>query len=481
MLKIRLILFLIGSLVYPFAVARQNVVLILADDLSPHLSLLGTPGIRTPNIDALARQGIYFDRAFAASASCGPSRTAILTGMWSHSNGTWRNVHTPRLSEPDHAFSVESDRRDHVGIGRNVPTLPEILRHHGYFTAITQKLHMSPASRFPFDARDPVDSSPARFKAAMESFVDQAGDRPFFIQANIAAPHRSYLRHLQRNPDQALPNADSIEIPPFLPDVPDVRLDMQEYYACVEIVDACVGAILKALETAGVLDNTLVIFTSDQGMPIHHSKASAYPGGIRIPLSVSGPGVVKGIRSQTPVSHVDFAPTILDFLGIGIPPIMQGLSLGPLLSGAPNLPGRKYVFAEHNSHGPDIREHYPQRVVTDGHWYYILNLDPPKSQSLPADLRDDGNWGNRAYDAVMAAKNSHPMEHGFLTRFDGPREAEHLYQIDVDPWGVNDLARDEGAQGVLVDLREVLKEWRDETNDIRKSPLEIPKHTDTAP
>lgn len=479
MSKLKTVLFFIGTFFCSLTFAKQNVILILTDDQSPHLSMLGTPGIETPNMDALARQGIYFDSAFAASASCAPSRTAILTGMWPHSNGTWRNVVTPRLNSPDRAFSTETHVRDRVGIGEHVPTLPEILKEHGYFTAITQKLHLSPAWRYPFDARDPVQSTPSRFKAVIESFIDQAGDKPFFIMANVAAPHRPYRTHLRNNPDQALPDADSIEIPPFLPDVPGVRRDMQEYYACVEIADACVGAILEGLEAAGVRDETLVIFSSDQGMPIHHAKASGYPGGIRIPLSVTGPGVVTAQRNSTPVSHVDFAPTILDYLGIEIPPNMQGLSLGPLLSGAPTLDGRKYVIAEHNSHGPDPREHFPQRAVTDGQWYYVLNLNPDKTQVLPADLRGVGPWGNNAYPAILEAKESHPEEYWFLARFGMPRDKEHLYRLDDDPWGVNDLARDEEAQEVLSKFREVTERWRRETNDIERSPLEIPRHTES--
>lgn len=458
---------------------KPNVVLILADDLSPHLSMLGTPGIQTPHIDALAGAGVYFEHAFAASASCSPSRTAILTGMWPHSNGNWRNVHTPPLNLPDAAFMSRGKDRDKVGIGKQVPTLPEILKEHGYFTAITQKLHLSPAWRYPFDGRNPVQSKPADFKAAVESFIQAAGVRPFFIQANVAAPHRPYRKHLQQNPGQSLPEAEQIAIPPFLPDIPAVRRDMQEYYACVEIADACVGAILAGLEASGVREQTLVIFTSDQGMPIHHGKASGYPGGIRIPLSIAGPGVVKGRRNATPVSHIDYAPTILDFCGIAIPDKMQGLSLGPVLAGAPTIAGRKYVFAEHNSHGPDPREHFPQRVVTDGRWYYILNLNPEKPQRLPDDLRGVAVWGNDAHAAILAAQESHPFQAWFLTRFSGPREKEHFYQLAIDPWGVNDLARHASTQAVVSEFRSVLDRWRAATGDIQTSPLEIPAHAQT--
>ena len=456
--------------------AKLNVVLILADDMSPDLSMLGTPGIETPHIDALASEGIYFEHAFSASASCAPSRTAILTGMWPHSNGTWRNVHTPPLNLPDVAFTPKSKFQDKVGIGRDVATLPEVFQANGYYTGLTQKLHLSPAWRYPYEGRDPVQSTPARFKTVIKQFIDDAGDRPFFIHANVAAPHRPYRTHLKQNPKQKLPAAESIEVPPFLPDTLGVRRDRQEYFACVEIADACVGAILQALDEQGVRDQTLIIFTSDQGMPIHHAKASGYPGGMRIPLAIVGPSIEGPRLNATPVSQIDYAPTILEMCGIEIPSSMQGDSLAPILAGAETLEGRHYVFAEHNSHGPDPREHFPQRVVTDGHWYYILNLNPSKTQLLPDDLRGVEVWGNHAYAAIIAAKESHPKEYSFLTQFDGSRPEEQLYQLDVDPWGVNDLAKNPERQSILKKMRSQIKGWRALTSDIKKSPLEIPEH-----
>lgn len=456
--------------------AKLNVVLILADDMSPDLSMRGTPGIETPHIDALAGEGVYFEHAFSASASCSPSRTAILTGMWPHSNGNWRNVHTPPLNLPDVAFTSKSKYQDKVGIGRDVATLPEVFKANGYYTGITQKLHLSPAWRYPYDGRDSVQSTPARFKKVIKGFINEAGDKPFFIHANVAAPHRPYRAHLKQNPNQKLPEADSIVVPSFLPDTPGVRRDMQEYLACVEIADACVGAILDAIKESGSCDDTLILFTSDQGMPIHHAKASGYPAGMHIPLAIVGPGIEGGRLNTTPVSQIDYAPTILEYCGIEVPPSMQGDSLLPILKGAETLDGRKYIFAEHNSHGPDPLEHFPQRVVTDGHWYYILNLNPTKPQRLPDDLRGVAVWGNHAYAAIKAASDTHPFQAWFLNRFDAPRKQEHLYQLDIDPWGINDLAGHPSTEAILSELREVMAEWRETTTDIKKSPLEIPQH-----
>lgn len=452
--------------------AKPNIVLILADDMGPHLSMLKTPGIQTPNIDKLAQQGITFEHAFSASGSCAPSRTAILTGMWPHSNGTWRNVHSPQLDMPDEEFTETGSIQDSVGIHDSVQTLPAILKDNGYYTAITQKFHLSPAWRFPFDGRDPVQSSPNSFRSAINRFAKESGERPFYIAANIAAPHRAYQKHLEDNPQQQLPDPDQIQLPPHMPRIAGVIEDMQRYYACVEIVDACVAAILETLEEQGELDDTLVIFTSDQGPPIHYAKASAYPAATQIPLIISKPQFESGRRSSIPVSQIDLAPTILDLCGIARPSSMQGESILPILKGQ-KLEGREVVFAEHNSHGPNPREHFPQRVVTDGEWYYILNLNPTKPQLLPKDLIGYPKWGNTAYQAIVDNKDDFPFQAWFLSLFDTARPREQLYNIDLDPWGMQDLASHPATQDVLIHFRALMKDWREKTNDIDKSPLEI--------
>lgn len=454
---------------------RRSVLFILADDMSPHLSMLGTPGIRTPRLDALAESGTYFPHAFSASASCAPSRAAILTGMWPHSNGTWRNVHTPPLNLPDQQFGRSTEYLDPVGIGADVRTLPEIFRENGYFTGLTQKLHVSPAWRYPYEARDPVQSKPEQFRRVIGEFLRDAEDRPFFIHANIAAPHRPYRNHLKSNPEQELPDADVIDIPPFLPDIPGVRRDMREYFACVEITDACVSAILEALADSGRADETLVVFSSDHGMPIHYAKASAYPPGTRIPLIIAGPGLPAGQVRETAVSQIDFAPTMLEFCGIAIPEGMQGESLLQLLADPEALPSDRIVFAEHNSHGPNPKEFYPQRVATDGQWYYIRNLQPDKKQLLPEDLRGEGAWGNDAYQSIIDAGETHPDGLAYLELFDRPRPKEHLFHLEEDFWGVEDLADSPDARETLEKFRVRVEAWREATGDIRKSPLEIPR------
>ncbi len=368
----------------------KNVVIIFADDQGAQLGAMGTPGISTPNVDALAKKGVMFTEAFATCASCSPSRSSLLTGMFPHSNGHWRNTVTPLLTDPEVNFTKAWKGADKVGIHEDIPTLNEILGKAGYFRAITQKLHLSPPWKYPFDARNPVGIEADGFEKVIGGFIKQAGDKPFFIQANVAATHRPFPPHLKalKGP---LPNINKIPVPPYLPDTPAMRADLQEYFGTVELADQCAGGILKALDKAGVRGNTLVIYTSDQGEGYHRAKASAYAAGTHVPLVFQGPGIVKNLTTDTLASETDLMPTIIDFLKLPIPATVQGKSLKPLLTGATKtLPDRKYVFMEHNSHGPTESEIYPSRAVFDGRYYYIKNLIPGKSYTLPADLEKSG-------------------------------------------------------------------------------------------
>jgi N-sulfoglucosamine sulfohydrolase len=451
--------------------AAKNVLLILCDDLGPHLSVLGTPGIQTPNIDKLAQGGMLFERAYSPAASCAPSRASILTGMAPHSHGIWRNVTSPELNLPDKEFTRESSRFDKlVGLHEDITTLPEILKANGYFTAITQKTHLSPPWKFPFEARISAGSAPGQYKAAMQRFFKQAGDRPFFIEANIGPPHRPFRSYLKANPEQRLPDADKMHIPAYLPDVPAVREEMREYMADVEIVDRIAGTVLSELAKARPNEETLVIFSSDQGYGFQRAKASPYSAGLRIPMIFQGPGVVADKRNATLVSLIDLMPTILDFLGLKIPATVQGKSLWPLLSGkSQELPGREYLFAEHNSHGPVPKEFYPSRVVTDGRFYLIENLDPAKSYLLPDDLRLKPIWENESYQATLDSREQFPLPYRLLQELEHDRGALEFYDNQTDPDQILNLVSRPEQQAKIKEMKQALDTWRQTTGDIQKS------------
>ncbi len=456
----------------PVAKRPLNVVLILTDDQGAHLSTLGTKGIATPQIDALAWEGMLFTNAFAVVPSCSPSRSSIMTGMYPHANGHWRNTITPTLAEGDEQFGRASKTVDQVSIHEYIQTLPEVLQARGYFTAITQKFHMSPPWKFPYNARSEVQRDPAEYRKEISCFIAEAGTKPFFFQANIAPPHRNFDEHMEKF-SSYLPPIDSIAVPPYLPDTRAMRQDVQKYFGSVQLADACAGAIVDVLREQGLLEHTLVIFTSDQGAPYHRAKASVYYAGLHVPYIIRGPGVPARQVSDALISHIDIMPTILDFLGIEPPQTVQGTSIKPLLQerAAQN---KGYVFGQHNSHGPARAEHYPSRMVSDGRYYYILNLMPEKDYELPADLREEKGWGNGSYHATLAAKESHPLQYTLLKQLESGRPAEELYDTANDPGQLHNLAAQKEYEQKKAELKKVLLQWRKKTGDRADDPLEIP-------
>jgi len=450
-----------------------NVVLILMDDQGYDTSIDGMKGIETPNFDSFAKEGMRFTNAYAAVPSCSPSRSSISTGMFPHANGHWRNTITPSLSDGDEAFGREAKRVDKVGIHEYIKTLQEVLQENGFFTAITQKFHMSPPWKFPYSDRNPVHNDPKKYKEVISEFIDKSGDKPFFFQANISPPHRNFDSHMRKFPEY-MPDPEKIIVPDYLPDTPMMREDLSKYYGCVQLADACAGAIIKALKDKGEFNNTLIIFTSDQGQPYHRAKASAYSEGLHVPYAVVGPNVNRGQVSEALISHVDIMPTILNFLNLPIPETVQGQSLLPVFSGKQEkVTDREYIFAEHNSHGPDVREHFPSRVVFDGQFYLIKNLMPNKSYLLPADLRAYKGWSNRSYEATVKAKETHPMQYYLLKTLEKGRPAEELYDMENDPYQLVNLATKPEFKEKIIELRNALNVWRKETGDLEDNPQRI--------
>ncbi len=447
-------------------VSGQGVVLILTDDMGAHLSTLGTKGIETPALDQMAKEGVLFTEAFSSCASCSPSRSSILTGMYPHSNGHWRNTWAPKVTDPDSEFTKNPSKTyDHVGVYEHIPTLTEVLSKAGIYSGITSKFHLSPPWKYQFDGRIKEGSGPSGYASMLKKLISDAGDKPFYIQVNVGTPHRPFRGHL-KHLEGDLPDINEIEVPPFLADTEVMRKDLQEYYGCVEVADQSAGAIIAALKELKIYDDLLVIFAADQGMAYHRAKASPYHAGTHIPMIITGPGVQNSLVNEELVSLVDLMPTILDHLGVEIPSSVQGKSLIPILSGeSKELNGRDYIFAEHNSHGPDEREWYPSRAVYDGRYYYIQNLYPAKTYLLPADLEYQKTWGNYAFQATLNARDSHPEHYRLLMELLENRPPQELYDMSQDPGQLNNLAGYGDVEEVRLEMKRVLEEWMLATSD----------------
>lgn len=271
-----------------------------------------------------------------------------------------------------------------------------------------------------------------------------------------------------------LPHKDSIEVPEYLADTPALREDLAKYYGSVQLADACAGSIMDVLKQKGLLENTLIIYTGDQGEPYHRAKASPYYAGLHVPFVASGRMVEKDKVSEALISHIDIMPTILDYLEIDIPETVQGKSLKPVFSGeSEKVQGRNYVFGEHNSHGPIRAEHYPSRVIFDGRFYYIQNLMHQKKYELPADLMVEEGWGNGSYQATLDAEITYPIQYKLLKQLESGRPFEELYDMQNDPGQLLNLAGKEAYLEKQEELKNALLKWREESYDLSDDPQDI--------
>ncbi|QHI70681.1 sulfatase family protein [Tichowtungia aerotolerans] len=465
---------------------QPNFVLLLTDDQSYHLGMLGVPGLKTPNIDALAKQGTFFTKAYSSAASCAPCRGSILTGMFPSANGHWRNTVGPILSDPDVQFSRQSKKADQVGVHEDIPTLIEVLNKNEYFTGITEKWHLSPPWKFPFLYRNMANLKPFGSAAAVADFIKKAGGRPFFIQCNVDNTHRPYRKHIQINPDLPRVNPADVELPPHWPDTPKTRQDYAEYLTTVQHADAVIGAIFQTLEKAGVLENTYIIYSSDQGYCYHRAKATAYDAGVHVPLSITGPGVQSNAVCDALVGHIDLMPTILDYAGIQIPETVQGFSLKPVLEGRMDDVGRKYLISEHNAHGGNPVEYYPTRSVTDGRFRYIWNIHyahvpdfdidsmvtdpnfrkvPHQPAWMPWDALPSDIWQNNACEEIILHKEEFPEAYRLLKESMFRPEFE-LYDLEKDPYETKNLAANPEYASLVKRMDKALHTWMDEEGDI---------------
>lgn len=448
---------------------RPNILFVLADDQSyPHAGAYGAAGLKTPAFDRVAREGVLFTNSFCASPSCTPSRSAILTG---------RNM-----------WQVEQAGVLYGTIPPKYPLVTHLLEDAGYFAGFTGKgwgpgdwkaaglqrnpvgkafnQHLfNPPPRPGLDTRD--------YAANFAEFLRQRPARaPFFFWFGSTEPHRVYARGAGLQLGHKL---DEVTVPPCWPDTPEVRGDILDYYAEIEWQDQQLGRALAALEAAGELDNTLVVVTSDNGMPFPRAKANLYDRGVRMPLAVRwGARVRGGRRVDDFVRHIDFAPTFLEAAGLRAPEGMAGRSLSPLLASAASGvidASRDAVCCGMERHvmaRPDGAT-YPMRSLRTRDFLYIRNFAPDRwptgGDFLSSNRTPHGDVdGAPIRDFMLDAANRRRFPREYELSF-GRRPAEELYDVRADPEQVQNLAP--AGHPALPDLRRRLEDYLRQTGDPR--------------
>lgn len=256
-----------------------------------------------------------------------------------------------------------------------------------------------------------------------------------------------------------------------LPDTPEVRYELALYYDEITRLDSNVGKVIAELEQQGVADNTLILFISDNGRPFPGAKTTMYDSGIKTPLIARWPKTIRrGITSDSLVSSVDLAPTILQLAGVPIPPTVQGKSFAATLTN-PKAKTRDAIYAEKNWHDYEDRV----RALRTERFKYIRN-DYPDLAGTPS--ADAGR--SPTMDAIRRLHKEGKLTAHQARIFQKPRPAEELYQVQTDPHEVKNLAMNPRYAKTLAEMRELLNAWGRETNDVmpaRRTPDEFDRET----
>ena len=443
-----LILFFSLSLCLP-AQKKPNILFAIADDMS-HASAYGYKFLKTPNFDKVAANGILFNKAYTPSSKCAPSRSVIITG---------RNP-----------WQLEEAANHQPYFPKKFKSVVEVLGEKGYFTGTTGK-GWGPGDTGGRSLTGPqfnkikVKSTPAKginkidYAANFEVFLKQKPkDKPFFFWYGCKEPHRGYEYGSGVKNGKSLADLDFL--PKFWGDDEKVKNDILDYAVEVEYFDSHLGRILKTLEDAGELDNTVVIVTSDNGMPFPRYKGHPYEVSVHLPLAVMWPGKIKnpGRKSDSYMSFIDYAPTFLEIAGIsqedsGMQKI-QGKSLTDIFNN--QVSGRDKVLTgrERNDIGRPMDQGFPVRSLHKGKFVYMHNFE---SDRWPCGNPETGYKDTDGSPTKTFALNQGKGSVAFEKCF-GKRLQEELYDLEKDPECMNNLATDERYTEILRVMKKELFE-----------------------
>lgn len=423
-------------------VKQPNIVWIVTEDISPTLSCYGDNTAKTPNLDALAKDSMVYDNAFTVVGVCGPSRSAIITGMYPTSIGTQhmrtgKDVH----SWGKRIYSRDVDINDVEGnqiieyaavIPEAVKCFTEYLRESGYYCTNNQKTDYQFAA--PVTAWN-ENNTKAHWKNAPEG-------KPFFSVFNIGTTHESKL-WLHDNMPLTV-NPEHVNVPSYLPDNEATRKTIARHYSNIELMDAQVGVFINQLKDHGLYDNTIIFFYSDHGGPLPRQKREIYDSGLKVPFIIKGIYNESG-RTDRLISFVDLAPTMLSLAGIKTPNYMEGRAF----LGEYQAQKRDYIFGSSDR----FDEHTDRiRAVRNNHFLYLRNDFPELTK-----YKDIGYRKNiRMMPVFIQLKEENKLTETQQIWFDA-KTNEELYDCNKDPDNIHNLVNNTAYTSILANMRATLE------------------------
>ncbi len=414
---------------------RDNVVIVHWHDLGRCLGAYGHTDVSSPRLDQLAAEGILFTRAHSTAPLCSPSRGSLFTGRYPQSNGLVGLAH--------HGWEYRA----------GVHTLPQMLSESGWYSALFGMQHeTSYPKRLGFDEFDVsnsyceyvVDEADKWLRNSPENLAGQ----PFLLTAGFFETHRPYPRDRYEPADSA-----DVNLPDYLPDTPEVRGDLADFYGAIATADAAVGRLLDTLAETGLDASTWVVFFTDHGPAFPRAKSTLYDAGTGIAMIIrppTGQGPAPRVYDEL-FSGVDLVPTLLGLLGLDVPADVDGVShAGNVVAPETRTdPVRDHVYTTKTYHD----SFDPIRAIRTKEYSYIENYAPGPLLDLPFDIEES------------------PSGLAVAPYVKSPRPQRELYDLRADPTETNNLlagrdTTDAGMAAIAADLAVRLHDWRERTGDV---------------
>jgi N-sulfoglucosamine sulfohydrolase len=413
------------------AAEKPNILFMIADDCT--FRDIGCYGgqAHTPNLDHLATQGMQLTRCFQAAPMCSPTRHNIYTGLYPVKSGAYPN---------------------HTRVDPETRGIVQYMKPLGYRVAQSGKTHVAPGKVFNWEQ---LGKGKNPDFDRVDEFVGDcsAKDQPFCLLLCSNEPHTPWN---QGDPSRYPP--EKIQLPPYLFDTPETREGMSRYLAEITYFDSQVGQAMEILKKHQLEDETLVIVVSEQGSSMPFAKWTCYDSGLQSACLVRWPEHVEaGVKNPAMIEYVDFLPTMIE-VGGGTPPeILDGKSLVDVFHGKTNH--KSYVYGEHTTRGIiNGSPHYGIRSVRSEKFKYIWNFTPEeKFQNICIKSAEFQSW-------IAAAEAGNAQAADLVRRYQHRPEIE-LYDVEADPFEMNNLADDPDYQGVKAELRKHLNQWMKHCGD----------------
>ncbi len=419
----------------PAVFAKPNILWITSEDNASHwLGCYGNKDASTPRLDALAAEGMRFTAAYSNAAVCAVARSTILNGVYAPTQGT-------------------QHMRSRHPIPASIKPYVHYLRQQGYYCTNNAK------TDYNFKGNDTAIWDESSGKA---HYRKRPAGKPFFAIFNLTQTHESSL-FPNKNQGPTRLDPAKLAVPPYLPDLPEIRSDFARYHDNVTAMDTRVGEILDQLEKDGLAEDTIVFYYSDHGGPTPRGKRYLEDTGVRIPLILRIPEKYRALApfkpGQTvaePVSFVDLAPTLLSLVGQEKPAYMQGRAFLGAKRGEPPADPAVFLFADRFDEIYGMR-----RAITDGRWKYIRRF----TRQLPAAPYSYYQFGMPSWTAMQKASQDGKLGGIHKALWEAPQAPEELFDTLTDPWEIKNLAADPAHAGRLSKMRDRLQRTMAETFD----------------